>query len=126
MILDTTRFVASKHPIVFKNQKYFVNHNISPKLQKILCIQTGLIIPAPNKTKDELSTKPIKRQPPIFRENLYCRGLHHWTCLFQIGSINILLNYGPNPRPIGHTENNLQTVGFFLKKNYVISCQLHR
>ena len=36
MVLETIKFIVSKHPTVFENQSIFQNHGIS----SILCIQT--------------------------------------------------------------------------------------
>ena len=32
VVLETTKFMVSKHPIAFKNQSLFENHGISPIL----------------------------------------------------------------------------------------------
>ena len=32
MVLETTKFIISKHPTAFKNQSIFENHSISPIL----------------------------------------------------------------------------------------------
>ena len=42
MVLETIRFIASKHPIAFKNQSILYNHSISPILQKSFASKQGL------------------------------------------------------------------------------------
>jgi hypothetical protein len=44
MVSRTARFVTSKHLLNFRYQSVLLNHNILPKLEKLLCIQTGLVL----------------------------------------------------------------------------------
>ena len=44
MVLETIKFIVSKHPTVFSKTMVFLQYFVSKhglKLQKILCIQTG-------------------------------------------------------------------------------------